>query len=58
LIEIDGQVTNEAVEATRKVLDDPERQRQMVETNYALAAEHFSYQAVERQLAPLVASFA
>jgi len=57
LVEIDGQVTDEAVEATRELLDNPGRRRQMVETNYALAAEHFSYQAVERQLAPLLASF-
>jgi glycosyltransferase involved in cell wall biosynthesis len=56
LIEIDGQVTDQAVEATGRVLDDPERRRQMVETNYALAAEHFSYQAVERQLVPLMVS--
>jgi len=57
LVEIDGQVTDEAVEATRESLGNPERRRQMVETNYALAAQHFSYQAVERQLAPLLASF-
>jgi mannosylglucosylglycerate synthase len=57
LIEIDGEITDKAVEATRALLDDPARRQQMVETNYALAAEHFSYQAVERQLAPLLASF-
>jgi glycosyltransferase involved in cell wall biosynthesis len=57
LVEIDGCVTGEAVEATRVVLSDSGRRQRMVETNYALAAEHFSYPAVERQLAPLLASF-
>ena len=57
LIEIDGYVTDAAVEAARQVLENPARRQSMVETNYALAAEHFSYAAVERQLAPLLASF-
>ncbi|MBN1642697.1 MAG: glycosyltransferase family 4 protein [Anaerolineae bacterium] len=56
-VEIDGRVTDEAVAATRALLDDPELRRRTVDRNYALASEHFSYQAVERQLAPLLASF-
>ena len=56
-IEIDGQVTDEAVQAVRALLTSPERCRPMVEKNYALAAEHFSYQAVERALRPLLAEF-
>ena len=57
-VEIDGKITDEAVEAVRACLGSPERRRQMVEKNYALAAEHFSYQAVERALRPLLAEFA
>jgi glycosyltransferase involved in cell wall biosynthesis len=56
-VEIDGVVTDEAVSAVAKVLRSPGRRRQMVETNYRLAAEHFSYEAVERQLRPLIDGF-
>jgi glycosyltransferase involved in cell wall biosynthesis len=57
-VEIDGEVTDQAVEATRELLQDSERRQRMVETNYDLAAKYFSYQAVERQLCPLIESFA
>jgi glycosyltransferase involved in cell wall biosynthesis len=53
-VEIDGQVTNDAVEAVRELLENPARRQRMVETNYGLAAEHFSYEAIERQLCPLI----
>jgi glycosyltransferase involved in cell wall biosynthesis len=56
-IELDGCVTDREVEATHRLLVSPARQRQMIETNYALAAEHFSYQAVKRQLGPLIDGF-
>lgn len=57
-VEIDGRVTEESVEAVRNLLARPERCRQMTEKNYALAAEHFSYQAVARALRPLLDEFA
>jgi glycosyltransferase involved in cell wall biosynthesis len=56
-VEIDGQITDEASEAVRELLPDPGRRQRMAETNYNLAAEHFSYEAVERQLCPLVEGF-
>jgi len=56
-VEIDGQVTDEAVEAVHELLRDPVRRQQMVETNYRLATRHFSYEAVERQLGPLIKEF-
>jgi mannosylglucosylglycerate synthase len=56
-VETDGAVTDEAVGAVRALLDDPARCQQMVETNYGLAARHFSYEAVRAQLGPLIASF-
>ncbi len=46
LIEIDGVVEDETVEAVIEVLRDPVRRRRMVERNYQLAREHFSYEAV------------
>jgi glycosyltransferase involved in cell wall biosynthesis len=55
-VEIDGEVTDDAVEAVRALLDDRERRQGVVDANYALASEHFSYAAVRRQLAPLVSS--
>ena len=54
---IDGAITDQAVDAVAELLRNPARREQMVETNYGLAAEHFSYQAVERQLRPLIESF-
>ncbi len=56
-VEIDGVVTAAAVEATRALLAPSARRQRVVEANYALAAEHFSYQAVERALQPLLAEF-
>ena len=56
-VEVDGAVTDEAVGAVRTLLSEPARREQMVETNYGLAAKHFSYEAVRAQLGPLIASF-
>ncbi len=53
-VEIDGAVTAAAVEAVRGLIGPSPRRQAMVEKNYALAAEHFSYRAVERALKPLL----
>jgi glycosyltransferase involved in cell wall biosynthesis len=42
-IEIDGFVTEATVEKTRQVLTDPELCKKMVDLNYNLGEEHFSY---------------
>lgn len=55
-VEIDGVVTDEAVEAVRGLLRPSPARQAMVDKNYALAAEHFSYRAVERALKPLLAA--
>jgi len=57
-VEIDGQVTDDAVSAMRELVNDRDRRQQMVETNYQLATRHFSYQVVEERLRPLIKSFA
>jgi glycosyltransferase involved in cell wall biosynthesis len=50
VIEIDGFVTEAAVEQTKKVLDDRQLCRQMVEHNYELGREYFSYAVLHRGL--------
>ncbi|ADI14083.1 glycosyltransferase family 4 protein [Truepera radiovictrix] len=55
-VEISGAVTPEAVRAVAQLLEDPEAHREMVEHNYALALEHFSYDALKDVLAAEVAA--
>lgn len=57
VIEIDGYVTEEAVQMTRRVVDDPELARDMVEHNYEVAARCFSYRILRRKLLNLVYDF-
>jgi len=42
-VEIDGKITDAAVAQTRHLLTNPERRQQMVEHNYELGRQHFSY---------------
>jgi glycosyltransferase involved in cell wall biosynthesis len=53
-VEVDGWITDEAVSQVRRLLDDPGRRRAMVEKNYALARQHFSYQVLATALARLL----
>ena len=48
-ISVDGFVTEEAVEAARRVLHDPAARQTMVEHNYAVARRFFSYDVVEHE---------
>ena len=50
VIEIDGYVTDKAVEQTKEVLDNPELRQEMVEHDYALAKKYFSYSVLEQTL--------
>jgi glycosyltransferase involved in cell wall biosynthesis len=50
VIEIDGYVTDKAVEQTKQVLDNPKLRQEMVDHDYALAKEYFSYTVLERIL--------
>ncbi len=54
VIEIDGYVTGEAVELTRKVLEDRELCRKMVDHNYSLATQFYSYTVLRRLLQNLL----
>lgn len=53
-IEIDGYVTEKAVEETRLVLSDPDFRGQMVDKNYQLARKFFSFDVLEQKLAGLI----
>jgi glycosyltransferase involved in cell wall biosynthesis len=50
VIELDGYVTNDAVEQTKQVLSDPKLCKKMVEQNYELGKRFFSYDVLRRRL--------
>ena len=50
VVEIDGYVTEKAVEQTKQILDDPARCQKMVAHNYELGKQYFSYTVLERTL--------
>lgn len=50
----DGFLTNETVNAVNQLRDNPSRCRQMVEHNYAVANEFFSYEVLEAELRLMV----
>lgn len=54
LVEIDGAITDEIVEQVICAVMDPVRRREMVEYNYQLAHDHYSYEAVMPQLEVLL----
>jgi glycosyltransferase involved in cell wall biosynthesis len=54
VIEIDGHVTDEAVQLTRKVLTDLNFRNQMVAHNYQIARRHYSYAVLRRKLNSLL----
>lgn len=54
VIEIDGYVSDETVEKTKRILADPERFREMVTHNYAVAKQNYSYAVLQRKLKTLI----
>ncbi len=54
VIEIDGYVTDEAIRNTIAILDNPERVQAMVDRNYAIAAQCYSYRVLRRKLINLI----
>jgi glycosyltransferase involved in cell wall biosynthesis len=50
VIEIEGYVTDKTIEQTKQVLDNPELRQEMVDYDYELAKEYFSYTVLERIL--------
>jgi glycosyltransferase involved in cell wall biosynthesis len=57
-VEIEGEVTDEAVARVRRLLDDAEERQAMVERNFALALEHFSYSVAGARLQEIMATLA
>ncbi len=57
VITIDGFVTQETIDRIWDVLKNPQRQQQMIETNYQKALKYFSYEVLERRLLYLIREF-
>ena len=56
-IELDGFVDDDAVKLTHELLNDPDRVKEMVDKNYAIAQENFSLEVLESKLRELIAEF-
>ncbi len=54
VVEIEGFATRRAIRRIREILEDPGRRRRMVERNYRIAREHFSYEVLEEKLLHLI----
>ena len=54
VVELDGYVTEKAVEQTRRVLKNPELCERMVEKNYEIATRCFSYKVLRKKLRSLI----
>jgi glycosyltransferase involved in cell wall biosynthesis len=50
VIELDGYVTQDAVEKTKQILAEPKLCQEMVEHNYELGKRFFSYDVLRRRL--------
>ena len=57
LIVMDGYLTKKNVRQVREVLESPARWVQMTSHNYAVAARHYSFAMLRRQLDNLIANF-
>jgi mannosylglucosylglycerate synthase len=53
-IEIDGYVTEEALQRTREILSDQHKRDQMVNKNFNLGKRYFSYRVLHRRLKTLL----
>jgi glycosyltransferase involved in cell wall biosynthesis len=56
VIEFDEYITEQTVQATLQVLDDPEHQAQICDYNYELALRHYSYRLLRNQFKVLLAN--
>jgi glycosyltransferase involved in cell wall biosynthesis len=55
LVTMDGYITPETVHSVAAILESPARRRQMVDTNYNIAARHYSYEILSARLNAIVA---
>jgi glycosyltransferase involved in cell wall biosynthesis len=52
---LDGYVSKNALEATRRILQNPDQAAEWAETNYQLAKRYFSFTVLERRLESIIA---
>ena len=54
LVTMDGDMTAKAVQEVRDVLQSPQKAAEMVNLNYEVAKQHYSYGVLWRQLNPIL----
>ena len=52
---MDGYLSKQTVKFVQAILSSPERRGQMVDTNYAIAAQHYSYSRLRERLNAMLA---
>lgn len=57
VIMMDGFVSSKTIKMIREVLEDEDRRKKMVETNYSLAKKYFSYEVLEDKLLNFIKIF-
>jgi glycosyltransferase involved in cell wall biosynthesis len=57
LIVMDGFLTRKTVDKVRKVLQSPEQREEMVNTNFEIAGQHYSFAVLRRWLNTLLTNF-
>jgi glycosyltransferase involved in cell wall biosynthesis len=57
LIVMDGYLTRKTVLKVKEVLDSPDRLARMVNTNYEVASQHYSYSLLRRWLNIMLTNF-
>ena len=54
LVKIDGKVTAKTVQEVRAIPDSPEKTAEMVNRNYEIAKQHYSYEVLRCLLNPIL----
>ena len=54
LVSMDGVINRQTVDQVREILESEERKQKMVQTNFGIAARHFSYAVLRKQLNSLI----
>ena len=54
LITIDGHLTSQVVYHVREILESPKRKKRMVNHNYKIAKQHYSYKVLQQQLNAII----
>jgi glycosyltransferase involved in cell wall biosynthesis len=53
LVTMDGYLANESVEFVKEIIESPQRRKRMVDSNYEIARQHYSYAVLKKQLGSL-----